>query len=223
MRNVNVGMARTIGGLGAILLLSCAAGASLMNDPYGMDGGVSTQWQGRTHFQSSPAYVSLDIEFSVYAPGQFDASFGLGSDPSGGSDYVYAYQIHNNLQPKNSRDYIKIFTVGFSGGNEVPMGIGSLAGPDRNPDAVMFSPVPPAVAQSAVWQFNTGNVLAWNEISDVLYYASPFGPEMDNASVTGRYGVFNQQQLPSPTPEPATIVFLVAGMIAACRRRKMAI
>ena len=201
----------------AVLVLSVGTGwtqaGPLVGDPNGM-----AAWQGTQRFQSTPTpFLSLDVDYCVYAPGQFELSFGF--DPGNLGGYVYAYQILNDLgnhpyNPPEDRDYVSGFSVGITldePGNE-PIPIGYIDGAGLAPFLSYFAP------NTATWKFIP--TLTYELFSDVLYYTSPYGPGWDNATVIGYEA--DTQQLPSPIPEPATVMLLSAGLagVAISRRRK---
>src|SRR5262245_23020689 len=71
------------------LIAGSAAAGPLVGDPAAMLG-----WSGNKNF-NNPGKIQADVNYAVYAPGQFSLSAALGNpfDPSGGTDYVYAYEI----------------------------------------------------------------------------------------------------------------------------------
>ena len=176
------------------------------------DSNAMPAWQGSSLINSSfpSGAFSTNVDYAVYAPGKFDLSF-PGQDPSGGAQYVYAYQILNSL---NSTASIREFTVGLHG-NGSPADIGSVADPippsGNAENLAYFSGSPPT---SAVWSY-TDSMISSGAESRILVFTSPNPPEWDLASLLGTRGSLGQAPglgLPSPTPEPTALLGL--GTIA---------
>jgi len=204
-------------GMALVGLLAGAASAGLLlDDPRGLVG-----WKGTVRFEALPN-LFVDVEYNVYAPGpDFETSFGTGTDPSHGAQYVYAYQILNNVNPNPDpvKDYVTSFSVGLSDKDEEPANIGSVAVTGgTNPALKYFSPAPPLVPSTATWKFIPS--MKYPAFSNILIYTSPYGPELDNATVLG-YSA-DTHSVPSPMPEPATLALMAGGLAAAwtLRRRR---
>jgi hypothetical protein len=223
-------MQRTTSNVGCIvvlvMLMSGAAlgeGADLATDPNGYDN-----WKDRVTFIGPMPgfweYLAVDVEYCVYEPGQFDLSF-PDQDPSEGLEWVYAYQAFNNLDPHPSGtpDYIKRISIDLDG-NESAKGCYYLSGTGIEPDEVDDL----SVAAQAGWRWDVDPAYSFPysvdpaAISAVLIFTSPYGPEMDNATVSGKWpaGGEGGPQLPSPVPEPATTAILLAGMGLWLRKRR---
>ena len=156
--------------------------------------------------------VNADVDFAVYAPGQFDLSFGAGADGGNPSHFVYAYQIHNIA----SSDDVILLTVGLDG-DETLGSVGFLSGADVDPTSSNFSGI-----TSAAWGFQSPTSIANGQSSDILFFTSAQAPEFDNATLSS--GVNNSlQQLPSPSsliPEPATLALFGIGVTVCCLRKR---
>ena len=210
-----------------LALGAVASGGVLQADPNAL-----SLWQGITNMHNSffTLSVNADVEFAVYEPNagdsNFDATFGPGADPTGGSEYVYAYQIFNLTTDSSS---VTALTVGLDGDEPFNMGttlgnIGFVAGTgDVSPSAGYLAPSDGLTSPtSARWAFS---VLPVGESSDVLYFTSPAQPESDSATVTGSWPA-TTQLLPSPSntpvPEPTTLGVLALGGLAALIRKQRA-
>ena len=214
------------------ILACCVHGAfagPLPTDPVAMPA-----WRGTENFNNfivipdiSDIILDANVDYAVYAPGTFSTSAALGNptDPSDGTQFVYAYQVFAN--PNGNRP-VEFFSVGFldavDGVDELeqPQNIGFLSGLADPPSAPVsgFSPdnAPETVKLSALWEFpiNGGLDPAIPANSDVLFYTSPFGPEWDVASVQGG-GLSASESLPSPIgiiPEPATLALALLAAAA---------
>jgi hypothetical protein len=170
-------------------------------------------------------YLHLKVEYAVYAPGtSFDASF-PGLDPSNGTQFVYAYQIFNTGISTDEK--IMSLTVGLDKAalpanisetaNPTPLGVSSYS--------KSLSGTPPT---SAVWSYlvapmGSGYIVpgtGGTSRSKILFFTSPNGPGLDHASAvgtnaTGATGYY----LPSPVPEPTTLIILaVVGILLLSRK-----
>jgi len=197
------------------------AGAGLADDPNGMSA-----WQGEiTVTGPMPGIMevlAVQIDYSVYAPGQFALSF-PGQDPTGGERYIYAYQLFNNLVPHPADqtaygpDYVSRFSVGLDQ-DELAGDCSYLLASGIIPDGV---DIVGAGSTQAGWDFTLGQ-MAYSvtppAISSVLLFSSPYGPELDSATVSGWQTASGQ--LPSPIPEPATMLVFSAVLAIGTLRNK---
>lgn len=165
-----------------------------------------------------PLSLNASVDYGVYAPGTFATTFGPGSDPSGGTAFVYAYQV-TNAGP-NEADF---FSVGIASGDST-----GAANIENLPAAFFPGGVPsddpsftPAAQPftSATWDYGSPHLLA-TQSSSILLFTSPLPPGLDLASVQGG-ALIATNELPSPTPEPGTATLLLAaGSTLLSRRRK---
>ena len=159
--------------------------------------------------------LSARIEFNVYAPGTFSTSAALGNptDPSGGADYIYAYEVINNgptLNPVN----LSTFTVGLFPGAIPP---NSYIGDDPSSPALGVAPnTTPHFSglTSAAWTFAPagGGVLSPTKNSDILFFASPQPPSWNNGGLIGGHTTLDTHLVPSPVPEPSSVILMVMGV-----------
>ncbi len=218
-------------GISLVVLLVCSSAA--MGSWLPLDGNVltsgTTTWQGTVPFTYTLGShnLNVNVDYAVYAPGQFGTSMELGypTDPSDGTEYVYAYQIWNNT---GGNQGVSAFTVGFTAapGNSDPANQGFVLAPSNSgvpPASYDFSYGSSGDAQSAVWSYGSATPLAIGKYSDILIYTSPYPPEWDQSSVQTASALVAGGFLPSPVPEPATCTLLiVAGIFLAVRRRMRA-
>jgi hypothetical protein len=181
-------------------------------------------WHGSQTF--SAPFLNTEVDYAVYAPGQFANSSALGypTDPSGGTQYVYAYQVLNNTGGSEAISTLSVGLYGLGGPNQgkdkqvANIEQISYAG-DVSPGAQNFSGTP---AQSALWNFSSPS-LSIGKVSSILLYTSPFPPETDNSSVQGATG--DTERLPSPVPEPVSwlLIVVVAALLLTFSVRRTGI
>jgi PEP-CTERM motif len=179
--------------------------------------------------------LSASIEYAVYAPGTFGSSLALGSpgnaaEPSNGTEYVYAYEIINNaLSVAISSFSVGIFDQYDPITSLANKGVMTSAG-GVTPFKVEFIPNPAANLgdiTNAKYSFGPPNTtIPVGGHSDYLMFTSPLGPGLKTSSVVGT-GSLRNRLLPTPIPEPSTILlgsFGVATLLAIAgyrRRRKV--
>ena len=209
------------GSLVAVTLAAVLIAASLaVGGPLSIDENAMSDWQGTKAFSGSgaglgfPPFFSADVDYAVYAPGQFQLSFpGLsfpGYDPSGGSDYyVYAYQIFHTGPA--SDDSLSQFTVGLDG-DEILGGSSYVAGTGIAPNSLSLTDT------SSVWNY-PGNPIPPGEpdpSSAVLIFTSANFPELDTSTLSGPVATVDTQLLPSPSsvvPEPGTVTMIFVASV----------
>jgi hypothetical protein len=207
-----------------MLAKSNAYAGFLLTDP---NPGIVTR--GDTAFDTTISTLSMHgaVDYAVYLPGSFNGTYGLGADPSNGTQFVYAYQLFN-LGSASDRT-VGALSVGLDNGPPVfsietlPHAFGNF-GLDPFITNTRFEP-PGGPFSSARWAYSPGppnNIPELNslEASQILLYTSPFGPQFTSATVSG--GGLSKtvaQSLPSPVPEPATgLIILIVGLAALTAR-----
>ena len=147
------------------------------------------------------------MDYAVYEPGEFGLWF-PGEDPSGGDDYVYAYQITNT-----GADLIQC-TVGLDG--DEPLGsIGYLPGTGIEPTNSHFIDGPPPTSAGWNWDYMGSDTTA------IVIFTSDAGPEPDKASFgTDPIDLTTIYDVPSPMPEPVCGLLLMGGAALVLRRRR---
>ena len=216
--------------------LSCAAAIVLAVSGAAPGGTLATDgnaiMQGTETFSASiPGFpefgsVEADVEYAVYSPGSFNSSFS-GADPSGDSEYVYAYQMFNT-----GPMLLNQLTVGLDPGDPVTsIGVvddpNGSAGVSPNPSGVSFQGTAPNFT-SAKWTYNPNPGVPNGGKSQILIFTSPNSPEFDDVTVLAG-AIADTRQLPSPSPSPSPIpepsTFLLAtlgllGLLGFTRRRR---
>jgi hypothetical protein len=210
------------------LLTSAAAAGPLTSDPNAIPG-----WQGSITMTGTngSALLKADVDYAVYAPGQFGTSAAMGYpghtpvDPSSGTEYVYAYEIFNNVGGNVSVTTLSIdihWEIGMFGTAITDDDLTPQGGND--PSAASFVLLS-GHQENTRWTWLSGGLpLAQN--SSILLFTSPFGPQMRNAAMTGGSGTNDQiltPRLPSPVPEPGTLALAILGglgLMAARHRRR---
>lgn len=102
-------------GIATALSLACIA-AVVQAGPLPLNPDALAGYKGTTTASSgliAGHTLDVSIDFAVFAPGQFNAYFGAGADPSNGTQFVYAYEITNTgLNAAIARN-INGYTVGL--------------------------------------------------------------------------------------------------------------
>ncbi len=183
-------------------IASFASAGFLATDATAMPGFVGSQ-----AFASGS--MTANVDYAVYAPGNF-AGDALTPDPSGGTEYVYAYQVF-----PTGTDPVTFMTVGLVTGNGAHNatqytlyggagGIPATAWTVQSSSAAAAFLIPELTSPS---------------FSQVMVFTSPNPPTFTFASV-GDGGQSDQQILPTPIPEPAYLAFLALGLGALLRRAR---
>ncbi len=208
MQSKIVGLA--LAGILFLTLATAVMAGPLPTDPAGM-----AAWQGSKVISS--AKITATVEYSVYAPGQFDMSTALGfpTDPSLDSDYVYAYEVFSSSVPFKDLTIATIsgsVPLAYAGTNHVDNVFAPNGGTAPNSEIFNVATLPDRII-NAKWTFSTA-LDASTGFSNILYFTSPYGPTFNTASISGGGTNLASSTLPSPVPEPATVT--LAAIAAAC-------
>jgi hypothetical protein len=205
--------------VGALLCGSALAGPLAIDPNAYFDG--TTLWRGRTNITDGFILTGV-VDWCVYTPTGWAAAGWVGYTPTAG-EFVYAYQVENaGLAP------ILGFGAKMIDDNDAN-NIGEFDLPGVNVAAngtppFGFSGVAPNL-DMANWYWQITNLfpgqksegLVYSSINTPLEYDVMIhdgGVSKENIVAAGDPGVA------SPTPEPATLGLLAAGLIAVLRRRR---
>jgi hypothetical protein len=195
--------------------------AGLSSTPFAFnDGGGQTAgaWQNSEVVQGV-AFAGTGfqgtVEYAVFAPGLDFGDFLGDPDPTGGGEWVYAFQ--SRLDGDNDGVGLESLLAGFDLGAPVNL-LGSVAGTgDVGTSSAFYN------ATSAQWNWTA--LSAVGLVSDVLYYTSPFSPKRDMVSVKAGFfadaGQSSFDGFASPIPEPGSLLLVVvaAALVVARRSR----
>jgi hypothetical protein len=188
----------------AVMAVVCAvAGGAAFADATIADDQTEgyAQISGTVVF-SAPKW-DADVDYAVYAPSQYP-----GDHADKDTHYIYAYQLFNDTESDVTMSSLSIGldsgagvanvwyddTYGVSGG-DIPYVSWFLPLYDPNPTSVQW----------------VGSWVPGNH-STVLLFSSPYTYTWDSATVVNG-GEGETLSLPSPLPEPATMILLCGGAV----------
>jgi len=194
------------------VLLACDSFAVVVI-PLDSDTSAISGWYGSQSFSGSGYGCTFDgeVDYAVYAPGTYGGSLTFSGD-----HYVYAYQLFND---NISNVVIDTFQMGKLAAVPVASAISDHfysvpGGIASGPQYIM--------SENVLYLFMAQSVGA-GQYSTVLLFSSPsmptWGAGVVSGGVTGGVVVDN---LPTPIPEPATVMILGGGvlMMNVTRKRK---
>ena len=184
-----------------VFFFALIAKGSLYNDSAAMTG-----FADRVSFDITLSGVELkaDVEYAVYAPGTYP-----GNDLTGGSKYIYAYQIFNINPSDVAIDFLSVGIISSST-------VDTIYSDDTYGNRPGFGVEPSTstiFAQSAAFIF-AGEDLNPKKWSSVLIFSSTHSPTIGFGTISGG-GLCGIGDLPTPSilPEPATIVMIAPAFL----------
>lgn len=221
----------------AFLVVAAASGAAfaswgdrvLIDPSYSPPPSVVPGFQSTTQFVGPGSGGTLDclVDYAVFLPGQFPTFF---NDQSGsvipplpgynaGTDYVYAYQVHNYDPAHGGTSNLPASQVNVSMGSN----LGAVTGFGLNNT---FDPGAGQIIPTAAFDLGNSTLILFatptigpGEYSALLLLSSPYPPVLQNATmVDGGVGI--NAPLPAPIPEPASLALLGLGLAVAAARRR---
>jgi len=154
-------------------------------------------------------------------------------DPSGGTDYVYAYEVFNqavvppvpNPDKLGGDSLVTNLSVALVSG-AIPAGstrVGNYSfAPELGviPGLSRFVPLGDPKTQ-ANWVFGNPTLSAGLH-SDILFFTSPYAPRYIVSSIIGGNATSASAILPTPIPEPATLSLAALGLLGLLLWRRSA-
>jgi len=188
-----------------VLMTSATFGGPLASDPNAMAG-----WKGTVSFVPPSAW-QVDMDYAVFAPGNYPDDLVNGDDPSNGTEYVYAYQAFN----VSASGPATTVSIGLLGGS----GAGNAGDDPLHVQTGGVSPTSSVVLLDSVVTSFTSPQLLPGQHSTVFLFTSLNSPTWMSASVSNA-GQSDQQSLPSPLPEPSSLVLLAGAGLMLIRKRR---
>jgi hypothetical protein len=161
-------------------------------------------WTGTVAFDNGSG-LNGELDFAVFSAADFNANFtGLGYVP--GDDIVYTYQLNNSNNPGSDAISAEIVGIGSEANT-----IGTFDIGDVNASSSTF------IGTNAQWLFNPE--IGVGQTSWGLAFSSPHGP-VNGAAVTIDGGAMVLLDgIPTPIPEPASLVLIAFGGLMLLLRR----
>ena len=194
-----------------IVLVSAVVFPSIVSAAISADPGALPGFHNHITFTAGSA-LSGSLDYAVYGPGSYDGSLSFPADK-----YVYCYQVFDSPGSTVNIDY---FSVGLYPG----ITVGSLTYDAAHPFAVSgginpFTEFP--LSQTVLYMFAISPITP-NSHSSVLLFTSDKAPMMGSGVVSGGYTGGAVISLPTPIPEPATLLFFtLAAPVIVNKWRRM--
>lgn len=217
-------MPKSFGRLWALALVSVlpygiAVAGPLPTDPAAIAAVQGTATINGQNAGATNTFKAL-VDYAVYAPGTFSTSglafLNFPADISGGTEYIYAYEVFNvGVDESLTLLSVGLFTGGVANASIL---ISNLAGTPEGgvaPINSSFNPAGNVAHTNARWTFSStgANDLGIGDHSDILIFASPNPPQWKTSSITGTGATAGSALLPTPVPEPATYALAAIGAI----------
>ncbi|MEX2113483.1 MAG: PEP-CTERM sorting domain-containing protein [Pirellulales bacterium] len=210
-------MASSLGRILGAALVSMSLSTVAIAGPLTTDAAALPSWKGSTPFSGTNAglthTVDAIVDFAVYAPGNFSLSAALGNptDISGGTQYIYAYEVFRQGLDADISSLSISLVPGAVPDNTTLVGHDPTT-PEGGVAPISSNFVPGGIAPKLNVRWNFIPAMAGSNHSDILFFASPFGPQMLQATVGGTFTTAAMASLPTPIPEPGTWVLMAAGL-----------
>ena len=180
-------------------------------------------WHGSEFFNFDADGRSLvgRVDYAVYDNSDQNYTY-PGTAPQGGR-YIYAYQVFNETDPCSNVN-IESLSVAILDGVDV----GEIDWFDHDvfggvdPSVLYFSP-DENTPLSARFMFIYPDFLHGGEYSSNLLFSSDNSPTWGYAHVEGTSVGGMVENLPTPAPEPASIIVLGGGCLVFAIKRKMSV
>ena len=185
--------------LSALLVFANNGSAALWDDPSAMP-----YYQGSTTFFSMDGKFNGSVDYAVYEPGYFNSAI---------TDYVYAYQVFNDQSSTAGIDFFSVVDLsGVSWAWCEPISRGEQLG--------SFSSA--VHLQNSVLYYFPDAVEAGEHSWTLLFRSdsAPCWPDWENGVIAGGAAGSVNRIVPSPVPEPATLILLFSGAFMALRGRR---
>ncbi len=210
-------MASIVGRLLGVAVIVVSLATAALAGPLATDSAALASWRGSTVFSGTNGgnthTVDAVVDFAVYEPGNFSLSAALGNpfDVTGGTEYIYAYEVFRQGVDADISSLSISLIPGAVADNS------TYAGHDPSTPEGGVGPISanfiPGVG------FGPKLNVRWNFIpamtganhSDILFFASPFGPQLLQSTIGGTSTTAAMALLPTPVPEPGTCLLLLFG------------